>query len=319
MGLGREPTEAWDRSEPVWVRCAVPKNRISSSLAWIHVQHGFLRHARSSLGVADWRGASAITGAARPVHKLRLRPRRSGRLPRMRNREPQGDPRGRVRRRLAVRVGIALVTGIVLSVVVAWGIALVVPSPSFTASTRPTDARDWERSVPASLGEPDQAVVAFHAGASHWQVFWGGPDDDRFSDDCVANISRLGFPFVALEHHKIGIGPDGSFDYGGPRLRGQLPMPPGRDWLMNFVAKITGNPGPYESFLPWLPLWDGLIVNTIIYAGLVLLTWLGLGRLRRRRRVRRGQCAECAYELAGLEVCPECGRGVAPPAEHQRG
>ena len=41
-----------------------------------------------------------------------------------------------------------------------------------------------------------------------------------------------------------------------------------------------------------------------------------LGRLRRRRRARRGLCPGCGYDLTGnvSGVCPECGETVAAPA-----
>lgn len=64
---------------------------------------------------------------------------------------------------------------------------------------------------------------------------------------------------------------------------------------------------------PLTPRWPGFAANTLLYAaivgvvaGLVML----IGPLRRRRRVRRGLCPRCGYDLAGLETCPECG---APP------
>lgn len=59
---------------------------------------------------------------------------------------------------------------------------------------------------------------------------------------------------------------------------------------------------------PYLPLWPGLLGNTLFYAVLVL-TPIVLWRWRTlRRRARRGLCVACGYELgAGVEACPECG------------
>lgn len=56
----------------------------------------------------------------------------------------------------------------------------------------------------------------------------------------------------------------------------------------------------------------GLILNPIIYALPVWLVFMGarwgVVHRRNRRRARLGLCVGCAYELAGLNVCPECGR-----------
>ncbi len=59
--------------------------------------------------------------------------------------------------------------------------------------------------------------------------------------------------------------------------------------------------------LPLNPIPLGFIVNTLIYAGLIG----GLGYGRRALRRRRGLCSNCAYDLAGLATCPECGSAAA--------
>lgn len=63
-----------------------------------------------------------------------------------------------------------------------------------------------------------------------------------------------------------------------------------------------------STTIPYLPLWPGLLGNTLFY-GLLVLTPLALLRRRKlRRRARRGLCVACGYELgAGVEACPECG------------
>jgi hypothetical protein len=56
----------------------------------------------------------------------------------------------------------------------------------------------------------------------------------------------------------------------------------------------------------------GLILNPIIYALPIWLIVMGfrwaLITRRSRKRARLGLCVGCSYELAGLGVCPECGR-----------
>lgn len=67
--------------------------------------------------------------------------------------------------------------------------------------------------------------------------------------------------------------------------------------------------------VPYLPLWRGLILNTLFYAAI----WWGLLALprliRRTLRIRRGLCVRCAYDMRGLTKtrCPECGHVVKRP------
>ncbi|MEX2220074.1 MAG: hypothetical protein WD749_15085 [Phycisphaerales bacterium] len=67
--------------------------------------------------------------------------------------------------------------------------------------------------------------------------------------------------------------------------------------------------------LPCRPIWRGFLLDTGVYAA----AWLGVLLLIRWRplrcaaRARRGQCAACGYDRAGLAAgaaCPECGAGL---------
>lgn len=63
--------------------------------------------------------------------------------------------------------------------------------------------------------------------------------------------------------------------------------------------------------LPLTPLWPGLAVNTMSFAGAWLLLGWGGRSARRALRARAGCCAHCGYPRTGLpegSVCPECGQ-----------
>ena len=76
------------------------------------------------------------------------------------------------------------------------------------------------------------------------------------------------------------------------------------------------DPMVYSSYdqprtLPLRVIWPGFVMNTLFYA---VVTWLLIvipSRLRRWRRLRRGLCPKCAYDLRGRSTesatCPECG------------
>ena len=66
--------------------------------------------------------------------------------------------------------------------------------------------------------------------------------------------------------------------------------------------------------LPVNPIWPGFAINTVFYACVLWLLFAGPFVLRRRRRIRRGLCPKCAYDLRGTPegvACPECGSIVA--------
>lgn len=62
--------------------------------------------------------------------------------------------------------------------------------------------------------------------------------------------------------------------------------------------------------VPYLPIWRGLVFDLLVFMlPWYLLLW-GVSAARRRRRLRRGRCVECNYDMARLDagvVCPECG------------
>jgi len=62
-----------------------------------------------------------------------------------------------------------------------------------------------------------------------------------------------------------------------------------------------------REFIPLRPIWPALIANWLIFSVLAWGAMAGLARMRFRRRTCRGQCVGCAYPLAGLARCPECG------------
>ncbi len=69
-------------------------------------------------------------------------------------------------------------------------------------------------------------------------------------------------------------------------------------------------------WLPTLPIWPGLLFNTLFYAAIWFAFFTGLAALRTARRLRRGLCPVCRYDLRGLpqRACPECGWGRKPAA-----
>ena len=82
-----------------------------------------------------------------------------------------------------------------------------------------------------------------------------------------------------------------------------------------YVETTSGNVALNKWDLPYLPIPLGLTLNTLFYASFTALFWLSLARARRALRIRRHHCPTCTYNLRGLSpdpvtnllTCPECG------------
>ena len=80
------------------------------------------------------------------------------------------------------------------------------------------------------------------------------------------------------------------------------------------VAFAFNSPGfPLRSIrgLPYRPIWPGFLINTVLYAFVLCLLFAAPFALRRHRRIKRGLCLKCGYNLrnrpSDSSVCPECG------------
>ena len=62
---------------------------------------------------------------------------------------------------------------------------------------------------------------------------------------------------------------------------------------------------------PDTPLLTGFVLNTLFYAALLWLLFLGPFNLRRHLRARRGLCLACGYPVGEAAVCTECEKAVS--------
>jgi hypothetical protein len=69
---------------------------------------------------------------------------------------------------------------------------------------------------------------------------------------------------------------------------------------------------PPPARFPYLPVWPGFLLNSLLYAAPWALVLVAPRAVRRWRRRRRGCCMRCGYDLRGLggAACPECGRAT---------
>jgi len=119
-------------------------------------------------------------------------------------------------------------------------------------------------------------------------------------------VTKAGWPTPSVCGHWQwdGRNPSGEED----RFVGALAVP---EW-----AKPNEGARRLIDFVPYGPLWPGFAINTVFYGVIVWLLFAGPFVVRRWRRIRRGLCPKCAYDLRGrppkdAEKCPECGSIVA--------
>lgn len=69
--------------------------------------------------------------------------------------------------------------------------------------------------------------------------------------------------------------------------------------------------------LPLLPIWPGLVGNTLFYGVIWFMLLLAPGAVQRMLRRRRGRCEHCGYPIGSSPICTECG-GTLPAASRRR-
>lgn len=76
------------------------------------------------------------------------------------------------------------------------------------------------------------------------------------------------------------------------------------------IGRTSTRIGAIGEMFRWRPVWGGLFLNAMFYAGLFAACAFGPDIVRQWSRHRRGCCLRCGYDRRGtaLDVkCPECG------------
>jgi hypothetical protein len=77
---------------------------------------------------------------------------------------------------------------------------------------------------------------------------------------------------------------------------------------------LDGDSWRRDYALPLIPIWPGFAINTVFYAAVLWMLFAAPFALRKWRRIRRGLCPKCGYDLRNrpmdAAVCPECGAEV---------
>ncbi len=206
-----------------------------------------------------------------------------------------------------VRRGVvALVVGVVVTYGVAWGFAL---TSAWTCTQ--TFPETWPRQVPPRWANPLWASNCIGIGvrceAGSTETGFGTAHDGFYC--CV----KSGWPSLGLKSDL--------FWERRPGGKWQITQVDGNaGWKLASGIKFPFALGVVDSTpqgrercqIQLIPLWPGFVIDVMFYAGTWLTMLYVVGAVRRWRRVRRGQCGGCGYDVRGIAggVCPECGGGV---------
>lgn len=155
----------------------------------------------------------------------------------------------------------------------------------------------WSLGGPLSWGELPVALREFRAGG----MPTSGLEEAR------------GWPALALCAEFEGFSP---FRTSAPmplEIRRGIALPPSEPGIQSLADYFAGSSGRPNAAtiraLPLRPIWAGLAFDTLFYATLWWAVLAVPGFAVRHRRVLKGCCPRCAYDLrADFAIgCPECG------------
>jgi hypothetical protein len=238
----------------------------------------------------------------------------------MPNRSTRGRAGGRRCLRLALTIAVLLMAGVLGSVLLAWGIAareyLRTARQTGVITTKPELHR-----VPIAAADPFHARRVRRFGYESWTVERPLPVQLPPGETIVSPptlpLSRMPPRWVALPLDEPGRG-TANIAYGWPFRCVMVAQTRQTAETLRGRTTTMSNRGEYTIFrsasgrgivLAYLPIWGGLIANTLLLAAAATLILVSLGPARRRLRARRGLCPCCAYDLLGhfAPGCPECG------------
>jgi hypothetical protein len=225
-------------------------------------------------------------------------------------------------KRWIIRIFVLLLLGAIVNVAVAWGCAMFVP---VTLKSNVADDSKYEAlwsmcpfgndfppdleyaAMEAGGGQAGRevSVVVFDFVTFHEPTDYDPRDVARI-DIVLHGVLAVGWPLKSLDgeiwsveqiQHKERVSLRGRVVRNG--LVAGIRQP--RDDFGYITAKGV--------LAPIRPLWPGFAINTVFYAAVLWVLCAAPFALRKWRRIRRGLCPKCGYDLRGStsQTCPECG------------
>ena len=210
------------------------------------------------------------------------------------------------------RVCVFLLLGLVTTVGVAWGSAMLwypeVRNLFILTNEPPYDiALAMERVPGGAVVEVVAQTQQREPASLDSEPRFAG--DLRYFDPIGPRFQPLGteargWPLLALRTGATDAGSDRSVSHWRrDTSRGALPI----RWLSPILSDSAAT-----VVLPLIPNWPGLLADVVFFAAVFAAPNVALGSLRHSRRRRwqsQGRCPGCGYDMRGLGEgeCPECG------------
>ena len=204
-----------------------------------------------------------------------------------------------------------IMAGAIVNVAVAWGCATISDWPEPGEKwTHWSTAAAWPNSVSAHWPAGPE-VTRLHGALStitrHIKAVYPESEKDLKYGHFMIDRYDFGWPLRTLGCElwwETGMPGTGSVGMQGTGSVGTYPEGNRGAWRPGFATNRKFN------VIPLLPIWPGFAINTIFYAAMLWMLFAAPGYVRRRIRVRRGQCPACAYPVGASDVCTECGKPV---------
>ena len=185
----------------------------------------------------------------------------------------------------------AVMSALLINVLIAWVLPRFGPM-RIVLNGHLSNMEPLDRSHPAvGVLADDSMLTGFSRQSFHG---WGFDREVVYATDGVLNRSitriRCGWPLRCLAgSDTTGIGLQDAIEAPDMPL---LPRP----------RSFSG-----WAFLPTGVLWPGFVLNTMMYAAIIIAVFIVPGRVRRTIRRMRHRCPACAYPIGVSPRCSECG------------
>ncbi|MFG0314235.1 MAG: hypothetical protein ACF8LL_08630, partial [Phycisphaerales bacterium] len=133
---------------------------------------------------------------------------------------------------------------------------------------------------------------------------WDPTDPEQIPVFVKITRFYFGWPFRAMHYDLIGISTESRWDH----MRSYFDRVEAAAGINIGLETPDWWPAVRENYkLPVLPRIGGLILNTLTFAAVWACIASSFRWTIRTKRRRTGRCAECAYQIEELQLCPECG------------
>ena len=202
--------------------------------------------------------------------------------------------------RHARAAAICLLSGVVLTVGVAWGLSL--------HFSRTEDG--MERIMQSIQNRAYLGDATYGQSTSFGTTMWTRSTWHPMSIDGHAPLDPPYWVYKEPAHAGFAR----SFGFGWPFISLVYQVGSSRTHTTEYrwawrLGHNEGTPGSlrFPLTMPLLVVWPGFAINVAFYGVLSWLLFFAPFTIRRAIRIKRGRCSACGYDLNGLMTCPECG------------